>query len=624
MKKIHNHLLEHSKWYSDWHNYSRCSVVHWAVFVVVTMLLMTGTLLSIQKFVVLTESESNIASVIVPSYKGGKVGEAEDHILVKFKKTLTTKEQEKILSRNNLKEKSEIKAIGVKLISISADDTPQEAVDKLKAKEKGNLEFVEVDAILAPDLIPNDSYWPSQWDKSKINTPLAWDSNTGSNTVIVGVADTGVDCTHEDLTANCVSGWNFYDNNSNAADVYGHGTAVAGIIGAAGNNARGVAGTVWNSKIMPLRVSGTSGSATYSAIAQAIIYAADHGVKVVNNSYQSGGSATVRSAAHYLKSKGGLLIVSEGNYGTLTSYDNSPDLISVSATDPNDALYSWSSYGNDVDVSAPGCGYATANGGSYRSFCGTSNSAPEVAGALALIFSVNSSLTADQAQTILFNSAKDLGIAGWDIYFGWGRIDVGAAVALAKGGTSNDTTSPSAPTNLSASAPDETKVNLAWTASIDNTGVVGYQVFRDSNQIAIVSSTNYTDTNVTSGASYSYTVKAYDAVGNVSPSSNTATVTVPTVSAKVSILNYSVTKKTATTATITWTTNIPSTGFVSYSSSSINLNLSATDGIIGTTHSVTITNLTKFRIYYYKITVTSGDGSSTASSPVSNFRTNKK
>lgn len=239
-----------------------------------------------------------------------------------------------------------------------------------------------------------------------------------------------------------------------------------------------------------------------------------------------------------------------------------------------------------------------------------------------LIFSVNPNFTPDQAQNFLFNSAVNLGAPGWDQYFGWGKVDAGAAVALALGGGGGDTTPPSAPTNLTATALESTKVNLSWTASTDDVGVTGYRIYRDSVQIGTSPSNSYTDTTVSANTTYSYYVKAYDAAGNISSPSNTATVTTPAPT--VTITGYSVTAKTTTTATISWTTNIPSTGLVSYGKSSANLNLSITDSTLGTTHTVTLTNLTKNTKYYYKITAASGDGLTTASSPVSNFRTKSR
>jgi thermitase len=369
----------------------------------------------------------------LPASVGNILSASNDHILVKFKSDISSDQRNQILSKRNMKEKSEIKSLGVKIISIPTGKILGEVIDELKNNESNSIEFAEPDFLVEPSLIPNDP-WYANWQKDKlqINLPQAWDTNTGSISATLAIVDTGVNCSHEDLVGQCMDGWNFYDNNNDTKDVMGHGTSVAGVAGAIGNNSVGVAGNTWQSKIMPIRVSALDGTATYSAIASAITYAADNGAKVVNASYQISGSQTIRDAAKYLKSKGGLLVASEGNFSSNTGFSNSPDIISVSAVDANDALYSWSSFGNDVDVAAPGCtGATTQYTGGYGSFCGTSNSAPEVSGLLMLIWSVNPGLTPDQVQSILFNSAKDLGMSGWDLYFGWGRVDSGKAIDMA-------------------------------------------------------------------------------------------------------------------------------------------------------------------------------------------------
>lgn len=369
---------------------------------------------------------------LLPASIGRVLDVSSDHILVKFKPDVTNEKRVDIMSRHGLKEKSEIKQLGIKLVSVSGQN-PKQVVNALEMSDGASIEFAEPDYVVEPGLVPNDP-WFANWqkDKQQINSPGAWDVTTGSGSLILAIVDTGVNCGHEDLTGQCVSGWNFYNNNSDSSDVHGHGTAVAGVAAGVGNNNMGIAGNVWQSKIMPLRVSASDGTATYSAIASAIAYAADNGARVVNNSYQTGGSSTVRSAAGYLKGKGGLLVVSEGNYGSNTGYSNSSDIISVSAVDASDLVYSWSSFGADVDVSAPGCtGATTQNSGGYGSFCGTSNSAPEISGVLMLIWSINSSLTPDQAQDILFHSSVDLGDPGWDQYYGWGRVEAKQAVEMA-------------------------------------------------------------------------------------------------------------------------------------------------------------------------------------------------
>ena len=381
--------------------------------------------------------------------KGGKVGVKTGRLLVKFSDSVANSEKDKIIKKHGLVNILDIKGVDVKIVAVPGGDKTEEILDRLMREENEKIEFAETDDVFAPDFIPNDP-WFINWQKDKqvINAPGAWDVVTGSSILIVAVADTGVDCTHEDLAANCISGWNFFGNNSDTHDVYGHGTKVAGVIAAAGNNSVGVAGAVWQSKIMPVRVSDINGYASISSIANAIIYAADHGAKVVNVSYAVSGSRTIRRAGKYMMGKGGLVTVSAGNGGALDGNSKASELVVVSATDADDNIYSWSNFGWDVDVSAPGCtGAATQIGGGYGSFCGTSNSAPETAGVLMLIWSVNSAFTPDIAENILISTVKDLGPAGWDSAYGWGRIDAASAVSKAivtepVANTSNSTSGP--------------------------------------------------------------------------------------------------------------------------------------------------------------------------------------
>src|SRR6185436_3188306 len=148
---------------------------------------------------------------------------------------------------------------------------------------------------------------------------------------------------------------------------------------------------------------------------------ADHGAKVANLSFAITSSSSITSAAAYLNSKGGVLAVSAGNSAAFDPGGNNTNMLRVSATDPNDALYSWSNTGNNIDLAAPGCSYTTAAGGGYVSGCGTSYSAPMVSGVAALIYSAKPNLTAAQVTSILTQSADDVGPVGWDPSFGWGR-----------------------------------------------------------------------------------------------------------------------------------------------------------------------------------------------------------
>ncbi len=307
-----------------------------------------------------------------------------------------------------------------------------------------NVQFAELDMLVAPDDTgANDPYFEDAWHLSKIGAPSAWDDSLGEG-VTVAILDTGVDSAHPDLAGQLVGGWNMYDNNPDTSDVYGHGTKVAGVVAAASNNGLGVTSIAWKSVLMPVRISRPDGWAYYSTIAQGLTWAADNGARVANISYAVSGSYSVKSAADYMKSLGGLVAVAAGNSGQNESYAPSSALVSVAATTSSDNRASWSSYGDFVDLSAPGVGiWTTSRGGGFSPPSGTSFSSPVTAAVIALMMAANPSLSPSELETILWNTALDLGSSGYDIYYGNGRVDAAMAVEVALGQQPGDTQPPS-------------------------------------------------------------------------------------------------------------------------------------------------------------------------------------
>src|SRR5215470_14817633 len=392
-------------------------------------------------------------------------------VLVQPRAGLSEKNLDKILSEHGGKRAQRISQINTYIVELP-EGTDEAAVAKA-LKGHPHIKFAELDQAVEPNLTLNDQYFPNEWHLTQIGAPTAWNATTGSG-VIIAVLDSGVDASHPDLAANLVPGWNFSDNNSNTSDVQGHGTAVAGIASAVGNNSVGVAGVSFGSKIMPLRITDSTGYAWWSMVAQGITYAADHGARVANVSYEGACcSSTIISAAQYLRNKGGVLTASAGNDGTTMTYTPSDYVTTVSATDSSDAFASFSAYGNYVDVAAPGVSiWTTTMGGGYAALSGTSGSAPLTAGVYALMIAANPTLAPSTLDSILFKTAVPLGTSGYDIRYGWGRVNASGAVASAlQTAVVIDTISPTASiTTPSASSSVRGLVPVSVSAT-DNIGV---------------------------------------------------------------------------------------------------------------------------------------------------------
>ena len=390
------------------------------------------------------------------------------------------------------------------------------------------IKFAEVDRALQLQQTANDPYYTKAWHLPKINAPTAWDQASGSG-VTVAILDTGVDATHPDLLGRVVSGWNAVDRGYDTTDINGHGTHVAGVVAASTNNGVGVASIAWSANLMPIRVSNSSdGYAYYSDIATGLTWAADHGARVANISYDATSSSSISSAAQYMNSKGSVVAVAAGNSGSDLGYANNPYMISVSATTSSDLKASWSSFGRYVDVSAPGAGiWTTSRGGGYGSVSGTSFASPATAAVLALIESANSTLAPAQVEDILESSAVDLGTAGYDTYYGAGRIDAAAAVRAALTTASVDTQSPSVSITSPGSGTDVSGLVPVDVSAQDNVGVVKVDLYASGRLVGSDVSAPYKfswDSSTASNGDAAIVAYAYDAAGNQAQYQVTVTV----------------------------------------------------------------------------------------------------
>jgi len=246
-------------------------------------------------------------------------------------------------------------------------------------------------AAVTASAVSEDSYAMMQWSLHKAMVPQAWQITSGDAGIIIAVLDTGIDKRHEDLTGKVVSEVNF-TTSPTAADVYGHGTHVAGIIAAVANNGIGIAGLAYDCRLLNVKVADDGGWVTSSALAKGIIWAVDHGAKVINMSlYLLEPSIEVEQAVEYAWSKGALLVASSGNYlGNRAVYPAYYDkCLGVAATDARDELTLWSGRGDWVEVAAPGVSiYSTLPGNNYQALSGTSMAAAHVSGLAGLLFTV--------------------------------------------------------------------------------------------------------------------------------------------------------------------------------------------------------------------------------------------
>jgi subtilisin family serine protease len=353
--------------------------------------------------------------------------------------------------------------IGVERYRVETGDVAA-ALATLRADPR--VEFAEPNRHVHLLSTPNDPQFASQWNMRQIHAPEGWDVGTGGADVTVAVLDSGIDPSHPDLVGRVVPGRNVRERTTDTRDDIGHGTHVAGIIGALGNNGTGVAGLSWAVRLMPVKITDRNGDASIAAAADGIRWATEYGAKIINLS--AGGledSQTVRRAVADARSRGVLLVAAAGNCGEVASFRDEgcdtlnapffpaalPEVIAVGALGANDEVAPYSNTGDYVRLTAPGGVGGSSRGNpldyilstwppmldsaigqpGYSYEVGTSMAAPHVTGTAALVWSTNPSLTRDQVEQILFDTADDLGPPGRDDRYGYGRVNVQRAITQA-------------------------------------------------------------------------------------------------------------------------------------------------------------------------------------------------
>jgi len=323
--------------------------------------------------------------------------------------------------------------------------------------------------------ISQDTLQAKQWYRQTVHIQKAWNYTRGRAQIIVGLIDTGVDYHHPDLKG-CFwvnqreaegkpgvdddgngfvddsLGWDFTDAprfadggdykdpDNDPMDEFGsgHGTQIAGIIAAQNHEGQGIWGLAPGLRIMVLRAGTASGYLEEDDVARAIIYALDNGARILNMSFGDVAlSRFLRDVIYFAYSKGMVMIASSGNSGNdQIQYPSAlKETISVGATNRNDDVTGFSTYGSTLDLVAPGAEmFSTAIGGGYNSVNGTSFSAPVVSAVAGLILSLHPDYSPERLRNVLKTSAKDLYSSGWDLYSAAGRVDAAAALAVRESG----------------------------------------------------------------------------------------------------------------------------------------------------------------------------------------------
>ncbi len=373
----------------------------------------------------------------------------------------------------------------IKVIKVADDKSYTSVLQEYN--QDPEVEFAEPNYLYRASVIPSDTHFDKQWYLKKIKADKAWDINRESPSVVIAIIDSGIQANHIDLSSNIWNnskeiprnnkdddgngfvddyrGWNFVDNNSNPSPNFSgehfgsgilHGTLIAGVAAAVGNNGSGVAGVTWNVSIMPLKVLNDKGEGRTSQVVRAIDYAIDNGADIINLSFVGlNYSQALQEAIDRANAKGIMVVAAAGNekdQGGGYDLDSNPmypvchdGVIGVGATDTLDQKTSFSSYGlKCVDISAPGesiFGLSVYNpkekinnislNKHYDGYwSGTSMAAPMISGTLALIENSNPSLSQNQVKDILFNSSNNINRLNPEYIgqLGRGRVDVYEAV----------------------------------------------------------------------------------------------------------------------------------------------------------------------------------------------------
>ena len=310
-------------------------------------------------------------------------------------------------------------------------------------RENPSVQFAERNYILSSNYTVSDPKSKEQQGLAMANLAKAWDITFGDPKVIIAVVDTGIDLTHPDLKNKIVPGYNIISQGKTPPkDDNGHGTHASGIAAADTNNKIGVAGTAPRCKLMPIKALDAKGSGDTVNVALGIVWAVDHGARVLNLSLGGPNNETVKKAVEYALAKNVVVVAAMGNDGkNQRAYPAAiPGVISVGSVDSDQARSSFSNYGSWISVASPGSSilstmptYETTMTESEKSkgydyLDGTSMACPIVAGIAALVVSRNPTYTPAEVKARIESTATDLGKPGYDVEFGHGLVNAFKAV----------------------------------------------------------------------------------------------------------------------------------------------------------------------------------------------------
>jgi thermitase len=366
-------------------------------------------------------------------------------VLVKFAPQ-TTAAQRAALGASDVA--GSIDGLGVKVVRVA---DPRAAVEALNRSPL--VQYAELNRTLTALATPNDPRYAEEYGLDKIDAPEGWDAaglgtfpNSGG--ALVGIVDTGIRATHEDLAgkvAFCAKSQGILPilsgsiQEGSCADDNGHGSHTSGTITANTNNGKGVAGVAFNSKLAVCKaLGGPLGQGSTADVANCIVWAHSKGAKVISMSLGGGDSTTLHNAVQTAWAGGGaggtVLVAAAGNDGDATV--NYPagyaEVVSVAATDSADARASFSNANADVEIAGPGVDVlSTYNSSdtSYTTLSGTSMATPHVAGATAIIWDKYPTATASAIRSKLDAAVDDLGAPGRDSTFGFGRVNLAKAAS---------------------------------------------------------------------------------------------------------------------------------------------------------------------------------------------------